>query len=186
MSAGLKSRRARFDSVGRHHGDRRIRGSLLDCESSMVPLRVRPVTPSLALWRSGFSASPSEGEGHRFESDQGFQIGRRSSVVEHFTGNEATRVRFPAPAPGERGSRQSVGLLSRRVGVQVSSLAPNAPLAQRREERLPYKQKVPSSQLGRGTRFGDVVITGAHLPCKQEVGVRLSSSPPDWAGVFQR
>ena len=62
----------------------------------LVPLRVRPVTPSLALWRSGFSASPSEGEGHRFESDQGFEMGRRSSVGEPFTGNEATRVRFLA------------------------------------------------------------------------------------------
>ena len=90
----------------------------------MVPLRVRPVTPSLALWRSGFSASPSEGEGHRFESDQGFQmVGvAQWESIPLWRGDPG-----PIPGAGSRRAgleRQSVGLLSRKVGVQVSSLAP--------------------------------------------------------------
>ena len=68
-------------------------------------------------------------------------------------------VKFPSPAPGF------------------------APLAQMRYARLPYKQKVPSSQLGRGTRFGRVVITGGHWSCKPRVGIRLPPRPPSGHGL---
>ncbi len=125
----------------------------------MVPLRVRPVTPSLALWRSGLAHLPPK---EKVIGSNPIRASRWVGVAQW----ESTSLVTKRPGSDSRRRLQASGARAaerrplKPKGGSSSLLARTkdyAPLAQRREERLPYKQKVPSSQLGRGTRMGSVV-----------------------------